>query len=657
MAGKAPLIATWAAFDEYKPMEKPVYRTQKARSLEPAWKLSMLSGNGYRVASAHGVYPTNWNAPMIEQLVSTGHNLFARPCPVQPRHGFVESRPIASMAELEAVIKETMAADPQGEVILMRKLSGLYSAVMTGTGAVWGRGHCGVTAGVGEQRDIPCPRGSFDYTLLGYLGLSSEQLGVYCELVEDNGHVCVVQMRTGPQLTSAVAKRFVPPAAQPIEDILQPTPTEYGDLIAWSNTLARKKDAAPKTVVWLPGQSLSSHFAVQAIAGGYNVSTEVHRPTIAEIMTPDNSAPAPLVDADYAYLAKCLEAERDFTFWDGPRDVLLSVATLHALPLWGNQPWLLRLRARGIMIAVRYGLAACLGESRHLIVRLTDDDKQGGRKCAVPWAKLLGKKGNVVLETPDRGYVFTRTFISPWTTLRSLAKAAADDMWLNGHPRVKDWMAKGNNLSDFKCSFRGHRWEWAAHQVHDLICAVNKFIRKPDANSWGIVLGFYNAIINAAHNGGYLLNKWVEARHIDRVAGTPAYVFGYPQVMRVVWENAAEPAPQTWLPYSLMPSEKSFEYSYLAGIYIHKNLVEILKKQGILDAAADLPCKCSKCLMNARKAIGHSANTYGMPCYVSFSLMAEMPFVEAALLTHHGYSASPPPEDDDDNDSEDNDNG
>ena len=66
-------------------------------------------------------------------LTCNGGNVFARPCPTIPRHGFVDSRPVASKRELLEVWLETKQADIDGELILMPTIEASYSMV-------WGNG-------------------------------------------------------------------------------------------------------------------------------------------------------------------------------------------------------------------------------------------------------------------------------------------------------------------------------------------------------------------------------------------------------------------------------------------------------------------------------------------------------------------------------------
>lgn len=604
--------------------EKPVYKTQKARGLEIGWTLSSMSGYGYKVPPVAGVLP-HMNADLLKEVVFPK---FARPCPLVPRHGFVESRLVSSLEEVEALLKETHEHDKEGELILMDRLSGKHSAVMTATGVSWGMSNDGVTSGKGVNLHIPAPSGKFDAMFLPFLGLpANANQGVYAELVEDNGAVCVVQMRLGPKQQGQAPKRYTVGLSNMIRHILRP---ESDDLIVWDKKLndPNNKLRCAQTLIWLPGQTMASHFAVQGIANGYNVSVEKECPIeVLGVLRPDTSAPIDMDEADYKTLAKMFEAEKKTRFWDYPRDVLLSVGVLHSLPYWSNEHHLLALRARGAMIAARYGLAACLGESRHHL-------HMSETPAKVPWDKLIEANPNLGGMRPSRSYVFVRSFAMPWEMGQDLAKAAAADMQIAGQPPVTDHLAKGGKLGEYGASFMGHRWEWAALRVHDLHAAINRFTNDPNKTNWGVILGHYNEIINAAHNGGYLLNKWCDASLIDNAASAPALVFGYRNVMQLLYGDAKEEPRLPWLPMSKKPvSSDAYNKVDLTDtgeqMLVHSAVWEQCVNDGLLDALDQ--CICYKCIKPKLESIGKTAMEMVQPCYVPDDLMGIMPSVDGAV--------------------------
>ena len=592
---------------------KIVYKTQKARGLEIGWVLSQSAGYGYKVAPHNGVLP--YLEP--HQIKGLAFPKFARPCPVVPRHGFVESRLVKNVHELEALFEETRREDPLGEMIVMDKLTGLFSAVMTATGVAWGLSNDGVTGGKGENKVIPCPAGRFDSMFLPYLGVKadSETDGVYCELVEDKGAVCVVQMRLGPKQPDSRIKRVLVSLACKITKIYEPT---SDDLIVWDQRLKANKGSAANTLVWLPGQTMSSHFAVQGIANGYNVSVEEECPVKAgQVLRTDTSELAPLTDDDYEKLGHMFEAEKTTRFWDFPRDVLLSVGVLHSLPFWGNEQHLLALRARGAMIAARYGLAACLGESRH-------HPRMSTNPTRVPWKQILDEDAGPNFR-PSRSYVFVRTFSTPWELGAKLALAAAEDMRIADQPPVMEHLAKGGKLGDYSASFMGQKWEWAALRVHDLHVAIDRFCKDATQANWNAVLGHYNEIINASHNGGYLLNKWCSPALIDNAACAPALVFGFRNVMNLMWGNREDEPRVAWMPLSQKPIKAAKFVETNEGMLIPSEVWAILETDGVVDAINQ--CKCDICMAPKWKSIGQVCIEQGLPTYVPDAKFSHMPKV------------------------------
>ena len=602
---------------------KSVYKTQKVLGLEAGWVMSNISGYGYKVAPHAGIMPY---LP-VDKIKALAFPKFARPAPLTPRHGFVESRDVNSLEELQAVFDEARKEDPDAELIIMDRLTGKYSGVMTATGVTWGKSNDGVTSGKGRQIIIPTPAGDFDDRLLPYLkGKPAD--GVYCEFVEDKDGVCVVQMRLGPKQPDSRMKRFTRALSVNIGAVIQP---DSDDLIAWDRKLRQGNVhyVHKRCLVWLPGQSMSSHFAVQAIAQGYNVSIEETCPIdvcSGGILRSDTNAMAPLEPSDYKRLAECFAGEKQTVFWDYPRDVLLTVGVLHSTPYWDGQPHLLALRARGAMIAARFGLAACLGESRHLL-------KSGGKqKPTVPWESLIGAFAMDEFR-PSRSYVFTRAFTQHWEDGPKLALAAATDLRLPKQPPVMEHLAEGGAMTDYAATYMGMKWEYAALRVHDLHVAIDRFCADPNEGNWGAILGQYNEIINAAHNGGYLLNKWCGQDLIDNAATMPAIVFGFRNVMKLVWTDDTIPdgpkaAPSPWVKLTKVsePSEYTVHFEKMdCGVFVPKVIMENLAKEGAI--TSDFTCSCTFCMASLWKKIGKLCLAYGKVCFVPGEMLAAMPTI------------------------------
>ena len=106
-----------------------------------------------------------WRAFILDFPDSPAPSAFARPCPVHPRHGFVESRVVKTAEELRDLAVETYAEDEKGEIIIMPYYDVPFSFVQSSNIITVGRGHDGVTAG-----------NNSDYIELNYEGINIEFL-------------------------------------------------------------------------------------------------------------------------------------------------------------------------------------------------------------------------------------------------------------------------------------------------------------------------------------------------------------------------------------------------------------------------------------------------------------------------------------------------
>lgn len=123
------------------------FRTQKARGIHYLLYMSQLGGRQVLlvdplVASAYK--ETTWH-----QVQSEFNKPFVRPCPVKPRHGFVDSRVITTHQEWRDILYETKEADPLGELIVMEWIEANASAVVSKHQVAMGSGHDGVTGDKG----------------------------------------------------------------------------------------------------------------------------------------------------------------------------------------------------------------------------------------------------------------------------------------------------------------------------------------------------------------------------------------------------------------------------------------------------------------------------------------------------------------------------
>ena len=155
-------------------------KTQKAQGL---WDLLQDSENTY-VGDVYIKWWKNrviigrakvWRAPSAaDQALTKYYNLdselsappFARPCPVKPRHGFVDSRRVAGITALTELARETYKEDKDAEILLMPFLKAEFSFIRTPESITIGRGHDGVTAGrSSDLLDLPSSGSADDFQL------------------------------------------------------------------------------------------------------------------------------------------------------------------------------------------------------------------------------------------------------------------------------------------------------------------------------------------------------------------------------------------------------------------------------------------------------------------------------------------------------------
>lgn len=475
--------------------------------------------------------------------------LFARPCPQVPRHGFVDSRRVASMADVLQVYQETRQADPGGEVLLMPTCSARASAVATEASVVWGQGHDGVTAGTGKQSIIPCPAGKFSRemaritaTLPGDITPNS----AYVEAVEDDGKVRLVQLRDGPAISGAVPN-YYPAATYKVTRVEQPTAELLADLLGWETYVL----ALPAgTVVYLAEGGLSSHAAVHAIAKGLCVLTKAGGWSPAKLPKPGDTikrpadAVKPLKPAHYRRMAKFMRdnlpiqrgsIETPETAASGA--AALSVAVLHSQALWGPETHLLALRAHGATALARLFVAALLGEMRHYFTYVHGVEMQTklGDVIGLPEKTYKQLREYFSVHSVSRGKIFSHALALKWGSLEEHATTCRADFQQNWGGGSAEYDRDGNRVSSEKgCSYGGRNWARCAKLTLALIQACNAFKAEPTAANWGAVIVAYNAAVEAAHNGGLVLHKFLDQGSIDAVVKAPQLAFLSPRAMRIV---------------------------------------------------------------------------------------------------------------------------
>ncbi len=449
------------------PREPLVFRTQKVKGiyalLRAQTRINVITPN--RVLDV--------TKSLLENTSGINFPKFARPCPVTPRHGFVDSRVVKDYAELQVVVDETRAADPLGEVMLMPFLDSAYNSVWVPRMLTVGEGNDGATAG---HNTITFPLiGLIDQERLSEDMLNAAGIGEdqdpYIEAVhEEHGLVWLTQLRGGPKLLSG-SKDFLP-CEVVVQEVIKVDPKM--DLLKWETVIIEAKDR-PGVVVYHPGGSPADHFSVHARS--FNIPVCItFEPTVGATLQADVSTPQldpagvlkGLVLADMFALKHSTGGSRT----DAAAAVSLLLHTLHhSSAFGGDTSWWLGF---GVGLMLRYGSIALRGEARHI-------------------------KGNG--HYPQRDYVYSKSINH--TLQRQRASV----------PGLVHILRYGI----FRGNVGGIKWARCGSATSKLFDAVGVLSKDPTQNSVNNLLRAFNFAVNQAHNGGWWLNKFIDANAFNEI--------------------------------------------------------------------------------------------------------------------------------------------
>jgi hypothetical protein len=445
-------------------------RTQKARglqALESYLNMSNIGTLGFGLHDAKTCKPSK----LIDK--------FVRPCPMRPRHGFVDSRVIRNADEAAEIIRQTLEADAEAELVTMERIEAEYSGIWTTGHLAIGTGTDGATAGT-SALTIPVIGDMSNSKLNKEAGINNAP---YMELLWKSETHCgaptdfqsyAVQLRDGPELPQS-SQDYIP-----AEIIVSNVILAEGDLLEWETKM---KNVPPGTIVHHPNGSLASHYAIHAVLNNIPVCI-TWAPKIGETVRPTTQGETkpsielmragfvigckmeiPYNEAAYFMLAGCHHISQ----WRGKHDILLGAA---------------------MGCAWRLTIAAGLGESRHAkgarnsrrISRESIYDKAWAKVEALPVRKKFSKAIDAFLDA---------------------------DLWREG--------------------FGGKSW---FKFVRFGVLMYNSLVDKnPDG-----ALEFLNQLVHSEHNNGWAFNKFIMGSELDKVAECPVYgaVRCAPHIYRVL---------------------------------------------------------------------------------------------------------------------------
>ena len=455
------------------------FQSQKAIGIQALQHVYYGEGPGVPTPAPYlAVYPATVTAAAIllarPQLLKF-NPMFVRPCPITPRHGFVESRVVSTPEQLQTVIDETFAADPEGEIMLMNPINAKYNAVWVPSCLTWGKGHDGATAGKNTQ-SIPLG-GKVDHTLpFEEAGIKPDQ-DPYVEVVYDPPKSCLTQLRAGPKLVG-VNPDYIPVGIT-VKEVITVDPTS--DLLAWES-LIQAASKRPGVAIYHPGGSLTDHFSVHARTFFIPVLT-TFEPKVGDVLVatldqPPELEPAGVLEGLEVGNSFFLKHESGFTpngcKEDATQATNMLLHALHNSGVWGgSNSWLFGV---GVAFMLRVGSTALKGEARHLA-------RQNGGSAS------------------NRNMVYCKTINHTLCQHRAAT------------PRLIQVFRYGK----FMGSVGGIKWAQCGLALGELFDAVGELSRTPTTDSLNQLVRVYNRAVNQAHNGGWWLNKFIHPNAMNEV--------------------------------------------------------------------------------------------------------------------------------------------
>lgn len=455
-------------------LKKP--ETQKAKGIWAIRKIKniymqILVPSVYGLLNVKEEFPSE-TTDKLKGLLAKYKKFFARPCPPSPEHGFVESRVVESIEEIEQVRKETLAANDASEILLMNPIDASFNIVWTPSLMAIGPGHDGATSGKGAISIPLVGNGKIAPEVIAEAGIAAGK-GPYIEAVKQKGtpNLYLTQLRGGPLLEST-SPDYIP---EPVV-VQQVIKTNGEDLLEWAKVV---KNLAGKqgVVVWHPTGALTDHYSVHCRENKVPIVL-TYEPQVGMTL---ESKPLAAIDPQAVLRGLALGDRLQFSDANdairGRSFVNLLLVALHNSAVMRGQAslWL------GVAVAaiLKLGGAALEGEARHA------HGLHHGMKMK-----------------PD---------IYDWYTAKSLSFLRAR------LSRVTQILHYGFGDPDQTKTYGGRKWALCGVALAPLYNAVRDLAQDPtEKNASELVLAL-NVAVNQAHNGGWWLNKFVSNEAYDKI--------------------------------------------------------------------------------------------------------------------------------------------
>lgn len=412
---------------------------------------------------------------------------FVRPCPVRPRHGFVESRKITQVDDLLTLAAETLKADPKGQVMITPVVgTARLNAVWTPSALTLGAGNDGATAGknvVIFPLSGEMPKDLVEIFPKAGVGPDEDP---YIEAVwfgqpmkadcSTGLTLRITQLRAGPK--GAVLGDYIPD-----ETLVRRVVPARGDLLEWETLL---QHIEPGTVIHHPGGSPTDHYSAHArtfrvpvVFGPEPVIGTTLAPTA--VPTLDPAAVLEGIVCGQRWLAQAITP----SLIPPPYQLLRAVANYMLVGFHHSQASggvnASRILGMSIIFMLKLGYAAAMAESRY--------EKRYRRNEGHRWHKI------------SREAVWGESFPVSLTALR---------VKLNHLINIHRWGTYNTNPGSLDTPFGGPRWAQCALSLVDLINGIRALSISPTDETLRELIRAMNIAVNQAHNGGWWMGKFTE---------------------------------------------------------------------------------------------------------------------------------------------------
>jgi hypothetical protein len=420
-----------------------------------------------------------------EKIWTLSSEIFARPCPLKPRHGFVDSRIISSPKELEDLLELVKQEDPKGEIVLTPFVNADYNAILCSSGILSiGPGHDGATGGI-KSISFPVAPVKISNDVRFKSGLSSKST-VFIEAVykksdkrsDSHGQLdksfYITQLRGGPKVDQV--NDFIP-AKMIVKNIVKP----HDDLLKWESDVRKFK---PGTVVYGKGHTLTSHAAIHCVINKVPFIT-TFEPKLNQSISPSDLK-AVVFDKQ-----KFLQGAHVGLFSNLNKRTMLyfAVSVLHNwsyLSTSEHASWLLGISAVYISKIL---CALSLGEYRHCLIK----------PLKIKGVRMSASRGSIYSLILDTGQL--NSYIGKLIKVK------------------KEFLMK----SKFRRGFGGKHWSEACGyciNIWNTIVEIQNG-KKVSPAKINKLVSLINKSVNLVHNNGLLFNKIADSSSIEKIASRP----------------------------------------------------------------------------------------------------------------------------------------